>query len=95
MVVNSSQGGGSKDTWVLRRRVGNARRRPHSCDDSLGELMLSRVAESVYWMNRYVERAENVARFIDVNQNLTLGEASAGRTMGAAGLYDRRPRRLQ
>ena len=36
--------------------------------------MLSRVAESVYWMNRYVERAENVARFIDVNQNLTLGE---------------------
>ena len=35
--------------------------------------MLSRVAESVYWMNRYVERAENVARFIDVNQNLTLG----------------------
>jgi uncharacterized alpha-E superfamily protein len=36
--------------------------------------MLSRVAESVYWLNRYVERAENVARFIDVNQNLTLGE---------------------
>ncbi len=35
--------------------------------------MLSRVAESIYWMNRYVERAENVARFIDVNQNLTLG----------------------
>jgi uncharacterized alpha-E superfamily protein len=36
--------------------------------------MLSRVAESVYWLNRYIERAENVARFIDVNQNLTLGE---------------------
>lgn len=36
--------------------------------------MLSRVAESIYWMNRYVERAENVARFIDVNQDLTLGE---------------------
>jgi len=35
--------------------------------------MLSRVAESIYWMSRYVERAENVARFIDVNQNLTLG----------------------
>jgi len=25
--------------------------------------MLSRVAESIYWMSRYVERAENVARF--------------------------------
>lgn len=36
--------------------------------------MLSRVANSVYWLSRYVERAENVARFIDVNYNLTLGE---------------------
>src|SRR6187549_2225910 len=34
--------------------------------------MLSRVADSVFWMARYVERAENVARFIDVNHNLTL-----------------------
>ena len=37
--------------------------------------MLSRVAESVYWMSRYVERAENVARFIDVNFQLMLDEA--------------------
>ena len=34
--------------------------------------MLSRVAESIYWMSRYTERAENVARFIDVNLNLSL-----------------------
>ncbi len=34
--------------------------------------MLSRVAESIYWMSRYVERAENVARFLDVNLNLML-----------------------
>ena len=34
--------------------------------------MLSRVADSIYWMSRYVERAENVARFIDVNLNLAL-----------------------
>ena len=39
--------------------------------------MLSRVAESVYWMSRYVERAENVARFVDVNYNLTLGDSSS------------------
>jgi uncharacterized alpha-E superfamily protein len=39
--------------------------------------MLSRVADSVYWLSRYVERAENVARFIDVNYNLTLGETDA------------------
>lgn len=34
--------------------------------------MLSRVANSIYWMNRYVERAENTARFIDVNLHLGL-----------------------
>lgn len=34
--------------------------------------MLSRVAETVYWMSRYIERAENVARFIAVNLNLSL-----------------------
>ncbi len=34
--------------------------------------MLSRVADAVYWMSRYVERAENVARFVDVNLNLLL-----------------------
>ena len=34
--------------------------------------MLSRAAESVYWMNRYVERAANIARFIRVNVLLNL-----------------------
>ena len=34
--------------------------------------MLSRVADSIFWMSRYIERAENVARFVDVNLNLTL-----------------------
>ncbi len=34
--------------------------------------MLSRVADSIYWMSRYIERAENVARFVDVTLNLIL-----------------------
>ena len=34
--------------------------------------MLSRVADSIYWMSRYVERAENLARFVDVTHNMTL-----------------------
>jgi uncharacterized alpha-E superfamily protein len=34
--------------------------------------MLSRVADSLYWLSRYVERAENVARFVEVNLNLML-----------------------
>ncbi len=32
--------------------------------------MLSRVAEQLYWMSRYLERAENMARIINVNENL-------------------------
>ncbi len=36
--------------------------------------MLSRVAESIYWMARYIERAENTARFIEVNLNLVLDQ---------------------
>ena len=34
--------------------------------------MLSRVADSLYWMARYIERAENLARLIDVNLQLLL-----------------------
>ncbi|MTI38926.1 alpha-E domain-containing protein [Fulvivirga lutimaris] len=34
--------------------------------------MLSRVANSLFWLGRYAERAENYARFIDVNFNLSL-----------------------
>src|SRR5438552_8033818 len=38
--------------------------------------MLSRVADSIYWMSRYAERAENVARFIEVNLQLMLDAPS-------------------
>ncbi|MDX1681325.1 MAG: alpha-E domain-containing protein, partial [Akkermansiaceae bacterium] len=34
--------------------------------------MLSRVANTFYWMVRYVERADNLARLIDVNQQLLM-----------------------
>jgi uncharacterized alpha-E superfamily protein len=33
--------------------------------------MLGRVANTIYWMNRYLERAK-IMRFIDVNFNLSL-----------------------
>src|ERR671924_1479431 len=49
--------------------------------------MLSRVAESIYWMSRYIERAENVARFIDVNLHLML-DLPAGTTEQWAPLVD-------
>jgi uncharacterized alpha-E superfamily protein len=41
--------------------------------------MLSRVADSLYWMSRYLERAENIVRQLDVTMSLMLdpGGASA------------------
>ncbi|MCW0218132.1 MAG: alpha-E domain-containing protein [Prosthecobacter sp.] len=35
-------------------------------------VMLSRVAGSLYWMSRYLERAENLARLVDVNLQILL-----------------------
>lgn len=40
--------------------------------------MLSRVADSLYWMSRYMERAENNARILDVNLQLMLDYQSGG-----------------
>ena len=37
--------------------------------------MLSRVAESLYWLSRYLERAEHTARLIDVHLNSMLDQA--------------------
>ena len=41
--------------------------------------MLSRVADALYWMTRYLERAENISRFVDVNWHLTLDQPQNGR----------------
>ena len=40
--------------------------------------MLSRVADSLYWVNRYIERAENNARILDVNLQVTLDSDHSG-----------------
>jgi uncharacterized alpha-E superfamily protein len=44
--------------------------------------MLSRVADSLYWMSRYLERAEHTVRLLDVNMGLMLdrsGTSAEGR----------------
>jgi len=43
--------------------------------------MLSRVAEQIYWMSRFVERAENIARLVRVN-SLMLLEMPKGISIG-------------
>jgi uncharacterized alpha-E superfamily protein len=49
--------------------------------------MLSRTADHLYWMARYMERAENVARMLDVNYRMSLlpqSPASVSRQWRAA-----------
>ena len=39
--------------------------------------MLSRVADNLYWMSRYLERAEHTVRLLNVNLNLMLDETAS------------------
>ena len=57
--------------------------------------MLSRTADHLYWMARYTERAENVARMLDVNSRMSLLpqtpeqiEQGWGAVLGINGLQD-------
>ena len=60
--------------------------------------MLSRDAEHLYWLSRYVERVENTARLINVNSELmldfpgdkTLGWQSIIETLDNLDIYQRR-----
>ena len=40
-------------------------------------MLLSRVADALYWISRYLERAEHTARLVDVAVDLRLGRSSA------------------
>lgn len=48
--------------------------------------MLSRVADSLYWLSRYLERAENLARLVDVNRHDALEENPAYATAASGAL---------
>ena len=68
MIVNSSQGGGFKDTWVLAPSDGDRDRDrhdgeiasvsliPHSRHHALSLVTASK-ADNLYWLGRYTERA--------------------------------------
>ena len=46
-------------------------------------MLLSRVADGLYWIARYLERAEHTARLIEVGLDLGLGRMASG-SLGAA-----------
>jgi uncharacterized circularly permuted ATP-grasp superfamily protein/uncharacterized alpha-E superfamily protein len=119
LVVNSSKGGGSKDTWLLasarrwptaslaaaevggrrpaegpqsREPDGSSQQQRHRAGSTArpaatatatatatadGDgLMLARNAESLYWIGRYVERADDTARILDVTVHQLLEDSS-------------------
>ena len=38
-------------------------------------MLLGRTANGLYWMNRYIERAENMARLVDAGLRMSLTSA--------------------
>ena len=116
LVVNSSQGGGSKDTWVVgggitmpvlpprqvTPLVAGPPMDPGPLPDSdfgvqqqqqqqqgeAGEVttraLLSRVAENIFWVGRYVERAEGTARILDVSVYQALEQSDVEGSNGPA-----------
>ena len=50
--------------------------------------MLSRIAESLYWIGRYVERAEDTARLLDVHYHLLLEDRRADESSVCRALLD-------
>ncbi|MDQ3354061.1 MAG: alpha-E domain-containing protein, partial [Actinomycetota bacterium] len=50
--------------------------------------MLSRIAESLYWVGRYVERAEDTARILDVHVHHLLEDPAVEEEMACRTLLD-------
>jgi uncharacterized circularly permuted ATP-grasp superfamily protein/uncharacterized alpha-E superfamily protein len=69
MVVSMQRGGGSKDTWVLSAGPVSTFTllRPSGLNVELtraGSDLPSRAADNLYWLGRYVERAEGITRLL-------------------------------
>ncbi|WP_244433538.1 circularly permuted type 2 ATP-grasp protein, partial [Azospirillum sp. B506] len=79
LVVSMQSGGGSKDTWILAPRradVTSTQPRPALATEptasgarpSANDLP-SRVADGLYWLGRYAERAEGALRMVRATQS--------------------------
>ena len=47
--------------------------------------MLSRSADNLYWMSRYIERAENIARMLETSSQFLLDLGKSSRLMDNSG----------
>ena len=72
-IISSGLGGGIKDTWILRGASQKKPAPPITLVSERRRLRLgSRIAESLYWLGRYAERAENTTRIFKVLQLIQL-----------------------
>lgn len=56
-------------------------------EDSVNAELLSRIAETIYWTGRYVERSDDTARLIDVYVHRMLGETGADSDAACRALF--------
>jgi uncharacterized alpha-E superfamily protein len=82
-VVSMQRGGGSKDTWVLSNRPPDTsslqRPRDLPVDLNRGETsdLPSRAADHIFWLGRYAERSEHLARVLRCILIRLTGESGA------------------
>jgi uncharacterized circularly permuted ATP-grasp superfamily protein/uncharacterized alpha-E superfamily protein len=85
LVVSMQRGGGSKDTWILASGLPSSLSLLRASDGRVdivrsGADLPSRTADNLFWLGRYMERAEGTARLLrSVIVRLT-DEAASGRT---------------
>jgi uncharacterized alpha-E superfamily protein len=78
-IISSGLSGGIKDTWVLQAQNADFDEPPIVVRSGQRRLRLgSRAADSLYWMGRYCERAENITRALQVLQLDSLSSHSHG-----------------
>jgi uncharacterized circularly permuted ATP-grasp superfamily protein/uncharacterized alpha-E superfamily protein len=77
--AESQHGGGGKDTWVLQDvSITSAAIEPYKRPKILSARpVTSRVAEGFYWLGRYLERAMNISRMIQVIETIEMEELTS------------------
>jgi uncharacterized circularly permuted ATP-grasp superfamily protein/uncharacterized alpha-E superfamily protein len=82
-VVSMQRGGGSKDAWVLSDRpvdtftLQRPRDMPVELNRGLMSDLPSRAADHIFWLGRYAERSEHLARVLRCILNRLTGESGA------------------
>lgn len=87
----SELGGGSKDTWVLSGQHDSYETGPRAALETRlpANHVTSRVAESFYWIGRYLERARNLGGMISVIETLETEELNPTERMHYRPVWNR------